>query len=395
MNETSAQIGTAAILLAAGRGERSGHSRPKQYVELCGEPVLRRTIRAFQASPVIDLIQVVIHPDDAELYDAAVAGLPALPAPVPGSETRQGSVLQALEALQPVSPQTVLIHDAARPFVSGELLERVAAGVGPGQGASPAIAVTDTLRRGVGELLTDTVPREQLFTMQTPQAFPYRDILEAHRKAAQIGQDHLTDDAAVFQLFGQKVSRVAGERGNMKLTRPEDFAYAERMIATTMETRTGQGFDVHAFGSGDAVWLCGVQIPFERNLKGHSDADVGLHALTDAIFGALADGDIGSHFPPSDPQWKGTASDVFLRHAMERLAQRGGRLINLDVTLVCEAPKIGPYRDKMRSRIAEICDVDVGRVAVKATTSERLGFTGRGEGIAAMAAVTVALPAEQ
>jgi 2-C-methyl-D-erythritol 4-phosphate cytidylyltransferase/2-C-methyl-D-erythritol 2,4-cyclodiphosphate synthase len=277
--------------------------------------------------------------------------------------------------------------------VSCALLERIAAGAGLDSGAVPAMPVSDTLRRSDGELLGETVPRDALYAMQTPQAFPYRAILEVHRQARAQGRDNLTDDAALFQLAGHPVRRIPGERGNIKLTQPDDFAYAELIMSAENEIRTGQGFDVHAFEAGDGVTLCGVRIPFERRLKGHSDADVGLHALTDAILGAMADGDIGSHFPPSDPQWKGMASDHFLKHAMKRLAERGGRLVNADVTLVCEMPKIGPHRDAMRERIADICDAAASRIAVKATTSEQLGFTGRGEGIAAMAVATIRLPA--
>jgi 2-C-methyl-D-erythritol 4-phosphate cytidylyltransferase/2-C-methyl-D-erythritol 2,4-cyclodiphosphate synthase len=393
MSELSPYPPAAAVILAAGRGSRSGYALPKQYVEIGGEPVLRRTIRAFQASPAIGTIQVVIHLEDEALYRSAIKGLDALPPPVGGDETRQLSVLRGLEALQAFSPRTVMIHDGARPFVSCSLIERVAAAVEPQIGAVPAMPVSDTLRRSDGELLTETVSRDGLYAMQTPQAFAYDAILATHRQAQALGRNDMTDDAALFQLAGHKVRNVPGERGNIKLTQPDDFAYAELVMSAENEIRTGQGFDVHAFEAGDGVVLCGVPIAFERKLKGHSDADVGLHALTDAIFGAMADGDIGSHFPPSDPQWKGMASDHFLKHAMKRLANRGGRLVSADVTLVCEKPKIGPHRDAMRERIAEICDVAVSRIAVKATTSEQLGFTGRGEGIAAMAVATIRLPA--
>jgi 2-C-methyl-D-erythritol 4-phosphate cytidylyltransferase/2-C-methyl-D-erythritol 2,4-cyclodiphosphate synthase len=384
----------AAVIVAAGRGSRSGQDVPKQYARLGGEPVLRRTVQAFVDSPV-ETVLVVIHPDDEALYRDAVAGIEGLLPAVKGGRTRQFSVLKGLEALGAAPPQTVLIHDAARPFVSGELIAVAAAGVEAGRGTVPSLPVTDTLRRSEGVLLGPVVPREGVQAMQTPQAFPFGEILEAHRAAIQLGHDDLSDDAAVFQLSGKTVKAIAGDRRNIKLTRPEDFAYAERMIAAETDFRTGQGYDVHAFDDGDGVTLCGVRIPFDRSLKGHSDADVGLHALTDAVFGAMADGDIGSHFPPSDPQWKGMASEHFLKHALSRLTARGGRVVSLDVTLICEAPKIGPHRDAMRNRIAEICAVSVTRISVKATTSERLGFTGRGEGIAATAVATISLPVDR
>lgn len=383
----------AAVIVAAGRGSRSGQDLPKQYARLGGETVLRRTVRTFLDSPV-DTVLVVIHPDDDALYLEAVAGVEGLAPAVHGDRTRQLSVLRGLEALSSIHPQTVLIHDAARPFASRDLIALAATSVEHGCGVVPVLPVTDTLRRGEGRTLGPVVPRDGMQAMQTPQAFRYDEILEAHRAAIRLGHDDLSDDAAVFQLAGKTVKAIAGDRRNIKLTRPEDFAYAERMIALETDFRTGQGYDVHAFEDGDGVTLCGVRIPFDRSLKGHSDADVGLHALTDAVFGAMADGDIGSHFPPSEPQWKDMASDHFLTHAVNRLAARGGRIVGLDVTLICEAPKIGPHRDAMREKIAEICAVPVSRVSVKATTSERLGFTGRGEGIAATAVATITLPAE-
>ena len=384
----------AAVIVAAGRGSRSGLELPKQYARLGGEIVLRRTIRAFLDSPIVDRVLVVIHPRDEALYADAVAGIDGLLPAVHGGRTRQLSVLQGLEALSGSAPNTVMIHDAARPFVSNALIELAASTVADGCGAVPALPLTDTLRRADGAVLGSVVPRDDVQAMQTPHAFRYRELLDAHRAAIRLGHNDLSDDAAVFQLAGKTVKAIAGDRRNIKLTRPEDFTYAERMIAVETDIRTGQGYDVHAFEDGDGVTLCGVRIPFDRSLKGHSDADVGLHALTDAIFGAMADGDIGSHFPPSDPQWKGMASEHFLQHAIARLTGRGGRVVGLDVTLVCEAPKIGPHRDVMRERIAKICATAVSRVSVKATTSERLGFAGRGEGIAALAVATISLPAE-
>jgi len=390
MNSTHSHI--AAIILAAGRGERSGQAVPKQFVDIAGEPVLRRTIRAFQQFSPISHIQVVIHPDDAQLYEAAIGNLSPLPPAVAGALTRQGSVLSGLEAIVQANPDTVLIHDGARPFVTSDLLQRVIDAVEPDTGVVPALPVSDTLRSSGGEYLGGTVPRDGLYAMQTPQAFPFRAILDAHQKAAQQGQGNLTDDAAVFQLAAMKIRHVPGDRDNIKLTRADDFTYAERMLSAENEIRIGQGYDVHAFEDGDGVHLCGVRIPFDRSLKGHSDADVGLHALTDAIFGALADGDIGHHFPPSDPRWKDASSNIFLEEAIASLVRRRGRLINIDLTLVCEEPKVGPHRDAMRQSISTICDISPDRVSVKATTTERLGFTGRGEGIAAIAVATVSVP---
>jgi len=394
MSQMSPIPNVAALIVAAGRGVRSGQEIPKQYVPIAGEPVLRRSIQALQACPLVGPVQVVIHPQDEPLYRAAVDGLQAILPPVDGGETRQNSVFRGLKALQDTAPDIVLIHDGARPFVTRNLVERVVGGVSADEGAVPALPVADTLRRADGDVLGETVSRDRLQAMQTPQGFPFAAILKAHRDAQAGGRDDLTDDAALFQIAGHAVRMVAGERNNIKLTQPGDFAYAEAIMTDGYEIRTGQGFDVHAFEAGDSVTLCGITIPFDRRLKGHSDADVGLHALTDALFGAMADGDIGSHFPPSDPQWKDMASEHFLKHAMARLHQRSGRLAGMDVTLICEKPKIGPHRDAMRERIAGICGVSVSRIAVKATTSEQLGFTGRGEGIAAMAVATIRLPAE-
>jgi 2-C-methyl-D-erythritol 4-phosphate cytidylyltransferase/2-C-methyl-D-erythritol 2,4-cyclodiphosphate synthase len=288
----------------------------------------------------------------------------------------------------------VLVHDAARPFVSKETIERVISACDATHGAIPVMPVTETVKRVESGLLTATIPRESLATAQTPQGFPYAPLLQAHRKAAEAGNHDLTDDAAVAALAGIEVRAVEGSRENVKLTTAVDFNQAERMLAMTTETRIGQGFDVHQYGPGGSVWLCGVEIAHDRGLVGHSDADVGLHALTDALLGAIGDGDIGQHFPPSDPKWKGASSDRFLADAVRRVRERGGRVVNLDVTIVCEHPKISPHRDAMRARVAEIAGIDVSRVAVKATTSEKMGFTGRGEGIVALATASVARPIE-
>ncbi|WP_445465225.1 bifunctional 2-C-methyl-D-erythritol 4-phosphate cytidylyltransferase/2-C-methyl-D-erythritol 2,4-cyclodiphosphate synthase [Faunimonas sp. B44] len=384
----------AALVVAAGRGARSGRSLPKQYAPLAGEPVLRRTLRALQGAEVFSRITVVIHPDDRLAYDEATAGLPGLTPPVSGGATRQDSVRLGLEALADDPPEIVLIHDAARPFVSPALIARVVEACDAGHGALPAIAVAETLKRSAGGLIVEDVPREGVSAVQTPQAFPFAAIIAAHREAQALGLGNLTDDAAAASIAGLPTRTVAGDRANLKLTTPDDFAFAERMLQDMHETRIGHGYDVHAFAVGNAVTLCGVSVPHEASLHGHSDADVGLHALTDAVLGAIADGDIGAHFPPSDPQWRGADSARFLAHAAARVRARGGRIVNLDVTLVCEAPRIGPHRDAMRSTVAAIADVSVERVSVKATTSERLGFTGRREGIAAFATATVALPCD-
>ena len=364
--------------------------------------VLTRTLRAFTSHPAIDATLVVINANDQALYDAAAASLAHEPspllAPVTGGATRQQSVLAGLEALVPRQPASVLIHDAARPFVSRLLISRVIAGLNDWPGIVPALAVTDTLKRAdANGRILDTVERTGLWRAQTPQAFNFGAILDAHRAAAAAGRTGFTDDASIAEWHGLSVGLVAGEETNRKLTTAGDLAMAS---STTMsggrdlsDIRMATGFDVHRFKAGDHVWLCGVRIPHDCALEGHSDADVGLHALTDAILGAIADGDIGQHFPPGDPQWRGAASHLFLADAMRRLRARGGELAHADVTLLCERPKIGPHRDAMRARIARICDIAIDRVAVKATTTEGLGFTGRREGIAAQAAATVRLPA--
>ena len=383
----------AAVVVAAGRGVRAGGNLPKQYRELAGEPVIRSSLALFSWHGQIGAVQAVIHPDDRSSYDAAAKGLRLL-APVPGGATRQASVRAGLEALSGRAPDIVLVHDAARPFCSAELVSRAIVACGETGAAIPALEVTDTIKCvDAGGHVAGTVDRAHLRAVQTPQAFKFSALLEAHHRAAKEGRDDFTDDAALAEWAGIKVATFPGESGNVKLTTDEDFAKAEaRRIASLADLRLGNGYDVHAFGDGDHVWLGGIKIPHDRGLTGHSDADVALHALVDAILGALADGDIGKHFPPSDPRWRGAASDQFLKFAVERVTKRGGRIAHLDVTIVCEAPRIGPHRDAMRKRIAEIADMSIERVAVKATTSEQLGFTGRKEGIAAMATATVRLP---
>ncbi len=382
----------AALVVAAGRGSRAARDIPKQYVALRGKTVLQRTLEALLSHPAVDMIQVVIGDADDALYREAVREVPRLLAPVKGGATRQHSVRNGLQALAPHAPRLVLVHDAARPFIDAALVERVIAACDGAHGAIPVLPVTETVKRVEDGAITATVPRDALATAQTPQGFPFAPLLEAHERAVQEGKTDLTDDAAVAALAGLTVRAVEGSRSNMKLTNPADFSAAERMLTMTTETRTGQGFDVHSFGPGNSVWLCGVEIPHTQKLSGHSDADVALHALTDALLGTIGDGDIGDHFPPSDPQWKGASSDRFLADAVRRVRERGGRIVNLDVTLVCEAPKIGPHRSKMQARVAEIAGIGADRVGVKATTNEKMGFVGRGEGIVAMAIATVELP---
>ncbi len=340
------------------------------------------------------MIQPVIHPADEKLFRGASRGLGKLGDPVAGGATRQISVRAGVQALAAHAPELVLIHDAARPFLSADLIDR-AIGAGREFGAAvPGVAIADTVKKiDDAAMVSETLNRSRLRTVQTPQAFGYQLISEAHRRAEAAGRDDFTDDAALAEWAGHRVRVFAGEAGNVKLTTNEDFTRAELLHAASLaDVRTGNGFDVHIFADGDHVMLGGVRIPHNRGVSGHSDADVALHALVDAILGALAEGDIGQHFPPSDPQWRGASSDRFLAFACERVRARGGLIGNLDVTIVCEAPRVSPHRDAMRARIAEIAGIPAGRVGVKATTSEKLGFTGRGEGIVAMATATVRLP---
>ncbi len=391
---TSGEGKVAAVIVAAGRGTRAGASDvPKQFRQVGGQIMLRRTLALFADAAGCELVQAVIHADDGDLYRTAAAGFDLLP-PVTGGATRQASVHAGLEALAAHAPGTVLIHDAARPFASAALISRAIAASQETGAAIPGLAVTDTIKsvdhRG---LVGETLDRASLRAVQTPQAFAFAPLLEAHRRAVREKREDFTDDAAIAEWAGMQVAVFAGESGNLKITNPEDFMRAEAMhIGQLGDVRTGTGIDVHAFGSGNHVIIGGVRIPHSQALTGHSDADVGLHALTDALLGALADGDIGAHFPPSDPRWRGASSDHFLKFAVERVAARGGVIAHLDLTIVCETPKIGPHRDTIRGNIADIAGIDAGRVAVKATTSERLGFTGRGEGIAAYATATIRLP---
>ncbi len=347
----------------------------------------------FCTHPGVFAVQPVRNPDDADIFDQAVCHL-KYHTPVSGGATRQASVRAGLEALASHAPEIVLIHDAARAFVTDKVISRAIDAALITGAAIPVVAVTDTIKVVDGSGAVQATPdRANLRIAQTPQAFRFDVILEAHRRAAAEGRDDFTDDAAIAEWAGLTVATFEGDVANMKLTTPEDFAREEaRLGAMLGDVRTGTGYDVHALTDGDHLMLCGVRVPFNRGFLAHSDGDVGLHALVDAILGALADGDIGSHFPPSDPKWKGAASDQFLKHAVELVGKRGGRIAHLEVTMICEAPKIGPLRDAMRAKISEITGLPESRVAVKATTSERLGFTGRQEGIAATASATIRLP---
>ena len=378
-----------ALIVAGGRGSRFGGPLPKQYATLAGVPVLRRTLEVFQATPGVDSIQVVIAPGDEGLYQAAVDGMD-LPPPAMGGISRQQSVLNGLEALAAHAPELVAIHDAARPYVRVSDIIGCLEALRPGiDGAVLGVPVADTLKKvDDAGVLAGTVPRSGLWRAQTPQIFRFAALLAAHRAAAALAAHEstaLTDDAAVAEQAGLRIVMVEGHADNRKITTAGD-------IASTTETRTAFGFDVHGFAAGTQVMLGGIAIPHGQALAGHSDADVALHALTDALLGTIGAGDIGKHFPPSDPQWRGVSSDRFLRHAVDLLAAAGGRIVHLDLTLVCEAPRIGPHREAMVTSIARIAGIDRDRVSVKATTTEGLGFTGRREGIAAQAVATVEVP---
>jgi 2-C-methyl-D-erythritol 4-phosphate cytidylyltransferase/2-C-methyl-D-erythritol 2,4-cyclodiphosphate synthase len=371
------------LIVAAGKGQRAGTELPKQYERLAGKPMLRRTVEAFQGYPV----QVVVGPDQERLAAEALAGL-CLPAPVQGGATRQESVRLGLEALAGDAPDFVLIHDAARPLISRKVTENVVKALEAGaDGALPMVAASDTLRRKCTDGGWTLVPRDNLYRAQTPQGFVYEKILKAHRDHA---QEDVTDDVALAEMAGLRVEMVEGEEKNIKVTRKEDFALAESFLGSA-DIRTGSGYDVHKFAQGDHIWLCGIKVSHTHALEGHSDADVGLHAITDALLGAIGEGDIGQHFPPTDARWKGAPSWKFLDHAAGLVAARGGTINHVDVTIICERPKVGPYRDTMKAKIAEILKIDPDRVSVKATTTEGLGFAGRREGIAAQAIATVRL----
>jgi 2-C-methyl-D-erythritol 4-phosphate cytidylyltransferase/2-C-methyl-D-erythritol 2,4-cyclodiphosphate synthase len=394
----------SVLVVAGGRGSRAGEGLPKQYRALAGRTVLALTLQSLRAGATDASLKVVIHPDDRELYEKSVGELDesvraALSAPALGGATRQESVRNGLEAIaRDGAPEIVLIHDAARPFVDPALIARAIAAARSHGAAVPGVPLADTVKEvDDAGLVVATPDRARLRAVQTPQAFRFRLILDAHRAAAAGGREH-TDDAMVAEAAGFPVSVFAGDPANFKLTTPEDFARAMEQLKTPSfadlpDVRMGQGYDVHAFAEGDRVWLGGVAIPHERALAGHSDADVLMHAITDAVLGAIAEGDIGAHFPPSDPQWKGAASSIFLEHACNLVRARGGMIAHVDATVICEAPKVGPHREAIRANLAKLMELDIGRVAIKATTTEKLGFTGRREGIAALAIATVRLPA--
>ena len=378
----------AVLIVAAGRGERAGGDFPKQFQAVAGIPMLRRSVDIF-LRPDIDRLVVVAPESHLQAYIGDAS--PVLLVSSPGSDSRQQSVRLGLEALEADAPDFVLIHDAARPLVSQGLIGRVIDALLQGNDAAiPLLPVADTLKKHGPEGWT-TVQRDGLLRAQTPQGFRYQAILKAHRDHAAVA---VTDDMAMAELAGLTIASVAGEETNMKITTPEDFDHAERLIAgATPEFRTGMGFDAHRFAPGDHVWLCGVKIAHDHALEGHSDADAGLHALTDAILGAIGEGDIGQHFPPTDEKWRGATSSVFLEHAVKLVQAKGGAVVHCDLTLVCERPKIAPHREAMRARVAEILQLDVSRVSIKATTTEGMGFTGRREGLAAQAIATVRMPA--
>ena len=394
-------MSVSALIVAAGRGVRASVPKsliPKQYLPLGGVPILTRAIAAFAAHPSVDDVIVAIHPEDIGLYEAASHSFSSrLRPPVAGGLERQDSVRLGLEALAVDRPDRVLIHDAARPFVEPALITRVIASLNEHEAALPCVPVTDTLTTAKSGRVTGSLPRDELWRAQTPQGFRFDAILAAHRAAAKEANATFTDDAGIARWFGLDVALVEGSEANRKLTSAEDISSADELLRLRAQQaigtqRVATGYDVHAFGPGDAVILCGVRIPHDRKLIGHSDADVGMHALTDALLGTIADGDIGVHFPPSDARWRGAASELFLKHAAARVKARGGEIVHVDVTFICEGPRIGPHRDAMRAKLAECLGLDAGRVSIKATTNEGLGFIGRGEGIAAMATATVRLP---
>lgn len=380
----------AVIIVAAGRGHRASKGLPKQYENIFSKSVLNHTIKSFTSCDTISTILCVIHPDDQRLYEKSIAPYDILP-PVHGGPTRQDSAYLGLKAIEKFAPDIVLIHDAARPFIEANIIKTLIDTIACGEKAAlPAVPIVDSLKKADGDYVSSAADREGLYRAQTPQAFSYGAILAAHQAAE--GQE-LTDDIAVAAASGIQAKIIAGSEAAFKITHREDFKKAEHYLMMQMnDIRVGKGYDVHKFEAGDHVWLCGVKLPHNMALKGHSDADVAMHALTDALYGALAEGDIGRHFPPTEAKWKGAASNIFLKHAAAMVSERGGMIANVDLTIICEAPKVSPHADAMRASLAAIMDMDISRISVKATTTEKLGFTGRGEGIAAEAIATVRLP---
>ncbi len=383
---------TAALIVAAGRGARTRSELPKQYHMIGNAPVLRHTLNAFAYHPEIDVILTLIHPDDEEHYKQASNGIAKCLPAIHGGATRQQTVKLGLEALAETDAQIVLIHDAARPFVSSPVIDRVIDALARHKGAIAALPVTDTLKRVQSDIISGTCARDGLWRAQTPQAFYLSDILAAHKNAAKKSENQFTDDAAIAEWSGMSIAIVAGEEANSKITTAGDIVLANAKMSGQMEYKTGTGFDVHAFTDGDHITLCGIDIPHCRGLAGHSDADVALHALTDALLGAMAQDDIGAHFPPGESKWAGASSDRFARFAAGLVTNDGGRIIHVDITIICQSPKIAPHRTAMRQRTADILGVELQRVSIKATTTEGLGFTGRGEGIAAQAVASISTP---
>ena len=377
----------AVVIVAAGSGSRAGGDVPKQYRVLAGRSVLQRTVDAFLALPEIDRIVCVIAKGQRHAYDRHVSSDKRLIGPTVGGASRQASVRAGLNAFRDAKPEIVLIHDAARPFVTPLLVRTVIEAIGVRRGAMPGLPVADTLAKVEDGVQIEAVDRDRIYAVQTPQGFRYAELLAAHEAA--VGEH--TDDASLARAAGMDIAVVPGSKANIKLTTPEDFEMAEAALSVP-DIRVGHGYDTHRWTAGDGVWLCGVHVAHDRSLQGHSDADVGLHALTDALLATVGDGDIGAHFPPSDEAWRGAASDQFLAKACDLVRAADGTITHVDVTLVCERPKIGPHRDAMRSRVAEIADLNVGRVSVKATTNEERGFVGRGEGMVALATATVVFP---
>ena len=377
----------SVIIVAAGSSSRAGPGAPKPWRELAGKPVLSWSIDRFVAENARQIV-VVVAEDRIVETRVLLSRIPTASA-VLGGASRAASVEAGLKALSATQQEIVLVHDAARPFVSGKHISDLLVAMDDADGAIPALAVADTLKR-VADPGIETISREGLWRAQTPQAFRHNILVAAYGRRPRDSEP--TDDAAVVEHFGGRVVMVAGDPMLMKLTYPEDFVMAERLSTTLWQTRIGQGLDAHRWGPGDHVWLCGIKLAHSQSLVGHSDADAGLHAVTDAVLGAMGDGDIGEHFPPSDPAWKGASSDQFLAYAVDRLRARGGRISNVDVTLVCEQPKIAPHRQAMRVRLADLLSISIDRVSVKATTMEGMGFTGRGEGLVAQAIALIEMP---
>ncbi|WP_455466953.1 bifunctional 2-C-methyl-D-erythritol 4-phosphate cytidylyltransferase/2-C-methyl-D-erythritol 2,4-cyclodiphosphate synthase [Bartonella sp. B39] len=391
----------AAIILAAGRGERAGflQKNPKQYRLLGQEPVICRTVRCFLQHPAITTIILVIHPEDRQICEQAIGDFKERLIIIEGDDTRQMSTLCGLRALKNIKPRYVHIHDGVRPFIKKKLLEKIHTVVSHQEGVIPVLAVSDTLKRvNNAHYVLETISRTHLHSAQTPQCFPFERILAAHEKARQTCKREFTDDSAIAEWFGIPMRTVPGDPNNIKITWHEDFDtahfYLQKKMQIFPDIRTGNGYDVHSFEDGDFLILCGIKIPFHKKLNGHSDADVALHALTDALLATRGAGDIGTHFPPSDPQWKNASSEIFLRHAIDIIKQAGGRIANVDITLIAEKPKITPYRQKMTENLMNIFTISPDRISIKATTNEKLGFIGREEGIAAFAAATVLYPGE-